>query len=78
MAILSLYCYYGKVATDSFDIMGNTLYECNWYRLPLNLQKYFILMIQNAQKSIFYKASGIAILNMETFTKVSHLCKIYV
>lgn len=73
--ILSLYCYFGKVATDSFGLMAYALYECNWYELPLNLQKYFILMIQNAQKPIFYTGSGLAILDMETFTKVSHIWK---
>lgn len=58
------------MATDSFGMMANCLYDYNWYELPVDLQKYFVLMIGNANKSVYYTGSGIAALNMETCTKV--------
>lgn len=67
---LYLYCYFGKSATDSFKGMADCLYECQWQALPVNLQKYLILMIESAQKPIFYHGFGMAVLDLETFCKV--------
>lgn len=69
-AILFLYCFYGKLATDSFGSMAVCMFESNWQDLPVDLQKYFILVIGNAQRPLFYHGSGLAVLNLETFTKV--------
>lgn len=51
--------------------MAGTLYDCNWYDLPLDLQKYFIMMIANAQTPVHYHGYGIITLNLETFCKAS-------
>lgn len=69
---LFLYCYFGKMATESFEHIADALYECNWQKLPIELQKYFIIMMSNSQRSIYYSGYGIAVLNLETFTKVSN------
>lgn len=66
-----LYCFFGKLASESFEQMADCLYECNWYGLPVGLQKYFILMIGNAQRPLYYHGFGIAVLNLKTFSKVS-------
>lgn len=67
---LFLYCFFGKLATESFETMADCLYETNWLDLPVNLQKYFIVMIGNAQIPIHYHGFGVALLNLETFLKV--------
>lgn len=71
---LFVYCYYGKQATESFEEMGNCLFESNWYELPVNFQKNVRFMIQNMQKPIYYHGFGMAILNLTTFTKVMSNC----
>lgn len=63
-------CYFGKLASDSYEKMANCLYEANWRDLPIGLQKYLIIMMADAQRPIYYHACGLAILNLETFTKV--------
>lgn len=68
--ILFCFCYFGKLATDSFTNMANRLFECNWIEFPVDAQKFILLMIRNAQKPIYYHGSGIAVLNLETFSKV--------
>ena len=50
--------------------MANCLYESNWQRLPIELQKYFIIMIANTQKQINYRGFGTAVLELETFSCV--------
>lgn len=63
-------CYFGKMATDSYLNMSNYLYESNWFELPIALQKYYILMIGNMDKPVYYHGFGIAILNLKTFLAV--------
>lgn len=67
---LSLYCFYGKYTTDSYFAFASALYDSDWINLPNNLQRYYILMIANAQKSVSYHGYNIIKLNMETFAKV--------
>lgn len=77
---LFLYCYFGKLATDSYSKMSDCLYNMNWRKQPIKLQKYFVLMIQNIQKPVYYHGFDVATLNLETFLKVSapvHLETIY-
>lgn len=68
---LFIYSYFGKLATESFNKISGCVYEFNWHELPIDLQKYFILMIQNTQRPYFYHGFKIVILNLETFTGVS-------
>lgn len=68
--ILFLYCFFGKIASESSMGIANLLFQANWQALPLKLQKYFIIMIANAQIPLYYHGFGVAVLNLETFTKV--------
>lgn len=65
-----VYCYFGKMATDSFAKMSKCLFESNWQNLPIQLQQYFVLMIASAQRPMYYHGANVAIINLETFTKV--------
>ena len=70
---LLIYCYFGKMATESYEKMADCLYECNWLDLSVQLQKHFIIMIGNAQRSIYYHGSGMSVLNLQTFNKVRQI-----
>lgn len=67
-----LYCYFGKLATDSYAAMSKSMYESNWQNLPIGLQKYVVLIISNTQIPVFYDGFGIVILNLQTSTSVSY------
>lgn len=71
VATISVYCYFGKMATESYKDMSYCLFESNWLYLPVELQKFFIMMIANAQIPLQYHAFHIVTLNLETLTKVS-------
>lgn len=66
-----LYCFLGKLTSESYEAMGNSLYNSNWHELPLVLQKYFIIMIANAQIPQNYDGYGITTLKLGTFSNVS-------
>lgn len=65
-----LYCYFGKIATESYEKMHDYLFKLKWYKLPIATQKYFILMAANMQKPLCYHGFGVLYLNLETFTRV--------
>lgn len=70
MANPVLYSFYGTLAIRSYEQMADRVYDIDWHDLPIELQKYFILIIQNVQKPIHYHGFGVVILNMETFCTV--------
>lgn len=70
-----LYCFYSKNTTENFLKMSDDLFGSNWQQLPTNLQKYFILMIANSNKPLFYHGSGIVVLDLETFRNVHERLK---
>lgn len=68
-----VYCYFGKLATESFVGMADFLYNVSWHRLPVRLQKHLIIMIANMQRPVHYHGSHIGTMNLETFCKVNFL-----
>lgn len=68
---LFLWCFFGKLATESFQNMAHCMYQANWYGLQVKLQKYFMNMIRNAQIPQHYHGLKIVIMDLETFTTVS-------
>lgn len=70
MLVLLFYCYYGKVATESYAKMPDCLFNMHWYGLPIKLQKCFVLMIENMQKPIYYHGFEVATLDLGTFVQV--------
>lgn len=71
MSILFIYCYFGKIATDSFEKMSDFVYlKMEWHILAPKLQKYVVLMIENMQKPIFYHGFHVAVVDLNTFIRV--------
>lgn len=53
---LFIYCFFGKLATESYQKMADCLYESNWWELPVGLQKYFLLMNMNMQRWVVHSS----------------------
>ncbi|XP_055309901.1 odorant receptor 47a-like [Sitodiplosis mosellana] len=67
---LFVYCYFGKLASVSYEKMAHCLYESNWQRLSTHLQKYIVLMMGNMHRPLFYHGFDVFILNLSTFSKL--------
>lgn len=65
------HCLLGKYVTDRFDRLPNHLFQSRWYDLPIRMQKYFILLLADAQNPLIFYGLGIYALDLETFTSVS-------
>lgn len=70
-ANLYFYCYYGNRSTNDYAKMAQLLFESNWNEQPVELQKFFKMMISNAQRPLFYHGFRMVHLNLETYLKVS-------
>lgn len=77
MSNLFLYCFFGKVATESYEQISDCMFQANWVTLPVKYQKYFILMIGNSHRPFYFHGFKFAILNLETFTKVNKFIKFF-
>lgn len=73
ISTLFIYCYFGKIATESFEKMADSLYDLNWQELPNDLQKYLVLMIADMQKPIYYYGFGYVRLDLRTFILVRRI-----
>lgn len=70
MLILFFFCYYGKIATDSYAAYGDCVYNMDWIDYPNDLKRYMILIISDAQIPRRYHGFGMAYCNLQTFSKV--------
>lgn len=68
-----LHCLLGKLVTNRFDQLPCELFKSQWCELPIGLQKYFILLLANTQKPLFFHGFKVYVLNLETFTSVSRI-----
>lgn len=73
MSTILLYCYYGKLASDSYVEMSDCVFDMNWHEQPSELQKYFVLIIQHMQKTVYYHGFDMVTLDLRTFIKVNSL-----
>lgn len=70
VSLLLTFCYFGKMASDSYEELGDAFYESNWQSFTVEIQKHFILCLKSAQKPAQYRGFGVFILNFETFAMV--------
>lgn len=68
-----LLCYFGEIATESYERMADCWFEANWLSLTIKQRKNFIVIIACAQTPLRYNGSGLAVLNLETLRKVSRI-----
>lgn len=65
-----VFCYYGVRTTEHCLNYANVLYDADWYKLSIPLQKCLMMMIHEAQCPLVYDGSYIVPVNLEIFTKV--------
>lgn len=67
---LYLYCESAQLATDNLIQFGDEVFDSDWYKLPIEIQKSFILIIANAELPINYDGLHMVDLNSPTFARV--------
>lgn len=51
-------------------MMADCVFYMEWFELPNELQKYFVPLIMNLQKPVYYHGFNVAKLDLQKFIKV--------
>lgn len=70
---LIIYCAFSENVTTDLYATGDIFYEFPWYRLPVDLQKLFILGILRAQSEFRLTGLGIIECSLKVFASVMYL-----
>lgn len=68
-----MYCFYASNTTDRIALIGNDVYDLNWYDYPSNVRKFMILIIVRSQRPMYLSGYHLINCTLETFGKVSNL-----
>lgn len=56
--IISVFCGFGEMVTDQFEIFDDELAQCNWYSLPIKLQRQYGIFMSGAQQTTYIRGFG--------------------
>lgn len=64
-------CANGHMVTEKSSEIGQSVYECSWYKMPLKYRMYMLLMIQHSNRAFHLSACGLMNCDLERFVNVS-------
>lgn len=64
----------GQRMTNQFERFGDEISKCDWYCLPVGLQKVYLIFLSDTQNSIEMTSYGNIICARDTAKKVSIIC----
>ncbi|XP_076395477.1 odorant receptor 10 [Megachile rotundata] len=70
MIQLFAYSYVGNYLRYQMDDIGNSVYKCDWYRLPTNTSKGIIFVILKARQPVHLMAGKFFAVNLESFMSI--------
>lgn len=65
------FCHFGSQTTERFENIGIFVYELNWYRYPIELQKHLQMIILSSQKGCYIEGYCNTQCTRETFKQVN-------
>lgn len=65
-----IYCFFGHLTTEILLKINEWLYNSNWHDLQNEHQQFYIMLIANSQRPLYFHGFGIANLTLENYAKV--------
>lgn len=56
MGLLVAFCLYGSMTTQRFESLNEFVYQLDWYRYPINVQKSLLLVIAMTNEEIYIES----------------------
>lgn len=77
VAIIAVFivCEPGALMTKQFEKFGSELYRCDWYALPIELRRMYLVFLSDTQNPIAISSYGGIRCERETSKKVSDIWK---
>lgn len=74
-AICAIYCECGEKVTQHFNLFDDEIYRCEWYLLPIKLQKLHLIFMLNTQQPTIIRGYPQIFCTREIFKAVKiHFC----
>lgn len=70
---LLAFCYLGDQATELMLKTSLNLYSSLWFNLPIDLQKYFTMLIANTRTPLIFSGFGVLNASLKTYVAVSEI-----
>lgn len=67
------FCEMGETVTSQFNIIEESLNECNWYLFSLKLQRIHLIVLANAQHPTTVNGFGNLVCTRDSMKKVNNL-----
>lgn len=74
MPFLFLVCYVGEHVTTVYLDLKDSIYNISWFLCPLDLQRYIVPMLMNADKPVYFESFGTLNCTNDTFKRVILRC----
>lgn len=69
--LISIVCESGERVTEQFSKYNDTLNQCNWYLLPVDIQQMLLIFIADVQQPIHIRGYGNIICTRDSFKQVT-------
>lgn len=63
-------CEIGERVSQEFEMFDETLYQSKWYLFPIELQRMLVIVVSNAQQSVFVQGFGNILCTRDSFKRV--------
>ena len=73
VAFIFFFCEFGERVTYQFEMFNHELDLCNWYLYPIEMQRMLIIVVANAQQSMFVRGYGNLACVRDAFKRVNIL-----
>lgn len=73
VSCLHTYCSNGSTVTFSCSQFARAIYNSHWYKYPIELQPFLMMMMRRAQKPFYFTGYEFGQCSMENFTAVNWL-----
>lgn len=64
-------CNFGEILTNRFGEVDNTIYGCDWYEFPYEIQRVLPIIMMGAQQSVIIEGFANLTCSREAFKKVT-------
>lgn len=65
-----MFCYFANIATEYIETIGDITYDSNWFNHPVEMQKYFIMIISRSHKPTHFTGLHLIPCSLEELGKV--------
>lgn len=67
---VSLFCELGELISEQYEKVDLQLFECKWYRFPIQIQRELVIVIANVQQPVYIYGYGNVLCTRDTLKEV--------